>query len=112
MRKEKVSKINKPIDSNSTQVKNDYIIPTAAALSASAAAGIGTKAYIDYSNNNWRKEDDDDDEEKKDEINTEEWDGSEDDMNVEYGIKDSTEIIEELDDDEDEKTNDNFNFTD
>lgn len=112
MRKEKVSKIDKPIDSNSHQVKNDYIIPTAAALSASAAAGIGTKAYIDYSNNNWRNEDDEDeDKEKKDEIESEEWDGSEDDMNVEYGIKDSNEIIEELEDD-DGKPSDNFNFTD
>ncbi len=111
LRKEKVKKLDQPINSNDTKTENNYIIPTAAALSASAAAGIGTKAYIDYSNNNWRKEDDDDDEEKKDEIESEDWNGSEDDMNVEYGIKDSTEIIEELEDD-DEKPSDNFNFVD
>ena len=112
LRKDKVKKIDKPINSTGAAVQNNYVIPTAAALSASAAAGIGTKAYIDYSNNSWRKEDDDDDdEEKKDEIESEEWNGSEDDMNVEYGIKDSTEIIEELEDDG-EKPSDNFNFVD
>lgn len=63
--------------------KQNMAIPTAAALSAAAAAGIGTKAYMDY------KEADNSKQNVEGEENggfySEEWNGSEDDMNLNYG---------------------------
>ncbi len=44
-----ISKINKPINQNTsttTDEQQEYVLPTAAALSAASVAGIGTKVYV------------------------------------------------------------------
>ncbi len=73
-----------------------YVIPTVAGLSAAAAAGIGTKAYLDNKSNNYNGED-------SDEIETEEWAG-ENDVEIEYD--DNAEKEAYLDED------DEFGYTD
>ena len=86
------------VDEGSTNVA----IPTAAALSAAAAAGIGAKAYVDYKENHKESEDEEESYEDGEENNgfyTEEWNGSEDDMKIDYGNEEEAT----LDDDEDYK---------
>lgn len=75
---------------------SNMAIPTAAAFSAAAAAGIGAKAYVDKKER--EKEEKDGAFEYGDEnsgIYSDNWDGSEDDIKVDYG----TEEDETLDDD-------------
>ncbi len=75
---------------------SNMAIPTAAAFSAAAAAGIGAKAYIDK-----KEKDKENSEEAFDDGNensgfsSDNWDGNEDDIKVDYG----TEEDETLDDD-------------
>ena len=86
------------VDEGSTNVA----IPTAAALSAAAAAGIGAKAYVDYKENHKESEDEEESSEDGEENNgfyTEEWNGSEDDMKIDYGNEEEAT----LDDDDDYK---------
>ena len=86
------------VDEGSTNVA----IPTAAALSAAAAAGIGAKAYVDYKENHKESEDEEESYEDGEENNgfyTEEWNGSEDDMKIDYGNEEEAT----LDDDDDYK---------
>ena len=86
------------VDEGSTNVA----IPTAAALSAAAAAGIGAKAYVDYKENHKESEDGEESYEDGEENNgfyTEEWNGSEDDMKIDYGNEEEAT----LDDDDDYK---------
>ena len=76
-------------------------IPTAAALSAAAAAGIGAKAYMDYKENHKENEDEEEvyeDGEENNGLYTEEWNGSDDDIKVDYGNEEEAT----LDDDDDE----------
>ena len=71
-------------------------IPTAAAFSAAAAAGIGAKAFIDKKQR--EKEENDEtfsDGNENAGFSSENWEGSEDDIKVDYG----TEEEETLDDD-------------
>ena len=99
---DRIEKIEKPIDTTTTE-KKSYILPTAAALSASAAAGIGTKAYIgNYSNIN--KE-----EEEKKEKEREEDKKEKEELETEYTLPE-TEILDELDDRE--SSHDNFKLSD
>lgn len=84
------------------EASTNVAIPTAAALSAAAAAGIGAKAYMDYKENH--KENDDEEEsfedgEENNGLYTEEWNGSEDDMKIDYGNEEEAT----LDDDDDYK---------
>ena len=74
--------------------KKNYFIPTAAALSASAAAGIGAKAYMDHQKNNENEEFEG---EENNGYSSEQWNGSEDDIRIDYG----TENNNSLDDDDD-----------
>ena len=79
-----------------TSSSSNMAIPTAAAFSAAAAAGIGAKAYIDK-----KEKDKENSEEAFDDGNensgfsSDNWDGNEDDIKVDYG----TEEDETLDDD-------------
>lgn len=82
-----------PIETSSS----NYAIPTAAALSAAAAAGIGAKAYIDRKDNNNEDEEDFSDGEENEGIYTENWEGNEDDIKIDYG----TEENQTLDDEDD-----------
>ena len=86
------------VDEGSTNVA----IPTAAALSAAAAAGIGAKAYVDYKENHKENEDEEsyEDGEENNGFYTEEWNGSEDDMKIDYGNEEEATLD---DDDEDYK---------
>lgn len=75
---------------------SNMAIPTAAAFSAAAAAGIGAKAYVDKKEREKEEKDgafEDGDENSG--IYSDNWDGSEDDIKVDYG----TEEDETLDDD-------------
>ena len=84
------------------EASTNVAIPTAAALSAAAAAGIGAKAYMDYKENHKENEDEEESYEDGEENNglyTEEWNGSEDDMKIDYGNEEEAT----LDDDDDYK---------
>ena len=75
---------------------SNMAIPTAAAFSAAAAAGIGAKAFIDKKQR--EKEENDEtfsDGNENAGFSSENWEGSEDDIKVDYG----TEEEETLDDD-------------
>ena len=94
-RRNETLKINSPIDTTaSSSSKANYVIPTAAALSASAAAGIGAKAYMDHKKNNENEEFEGD---ENNGYASEKWNGSEDDIRIDYG----TENQNSLDDDDD-----------
>ena len=76
--------------------ESNMAIPTAAAFSAAAAAGIGAKAFIDKKQR--EKEENDEtfsDGNENAGFSSENWEGSEDDIKVDYG----TEEEETLDDD-------------
>ena len=78
------------------------VIPIAAGLSAAAAAGIGAKAYLDHKKNN---ENDDADEEfnvEDDNFETEEWNGDENNIEIDYDDSSDTQTEQYLDDDEED----------
>lgn len=87
----------------------DIFIPTAAAFTAAAAAGIGTKGYMESR----KMEKEIEEGEENTGIYSEEWNGSDEDMNADYGEEENktlnneddysynaNSIIEEYEDDE------------
>ena len=96
-RKNETIKINSPSEAiQPASSKNNYVIPTAAALSASAAAGIGAKAYMDHKKNNTNEEEFEGDENNG--YTSEEWNGSEDDIKIDYGSGNDENSLDEDDD--------------
>ena len=101
----KIPTVSTPIDTSTKE--NNLVIPTAAALSAAAAAGISTKAILDRKNNSSNNEEYDEGEENRG-FYSEEWNGTDDDMNVDYGTEedaDRTKVV--LDDEDDYRYNAN-----
>ena len=75
---------------------NNVVIPTAAAFSAAAAAGIGAKAYMDHKENNNNNMEEFSEGEENSGFYSEEWNGTDDDIKIDYG----TEEEQTLDDDD------------
>ncbi len=76
--------------------KGSSVIPIAAGLSAAAAAGIGAKAYIDREKNNSTDDEDDEFIYEDDGFSTsEDWNGDEDTVEVNYSSNDSGEELED-----------------
>ena len=85
----KIPTSSTPITHPSSGSTGSAVIPIAAGLSAAAAAGIGAKAYMDHKKNN--ENDDDDD-------FTEEWDGDENSIEVDYDNNENQENYLDEDD--------------
>ena len=90
------------IPTNSENVNtssSNTAIPLAAALSAAAAAGIGTKAFLDRKENN--SVEDDEEEFSEGEENkglfTENWEGDEEDIKIDYGMEEEQTLDDEDD---------------
>lgn len=75
---------------------NNIVIPTAAAISAAAAAGIGAKAYMDHKENSNNEEEFSEGEENEG-FYSEEWNGTEDDIKVDYGTDEEQSLDAEDD---------------
>lgn len=90
----KVPTIDTPISSGSS---SNMAIPTAAALSAAAAAGIGTKAYMDYKTNN-KNEDEYEEGNENSGFTSEEWNGTEEDIKLDYGTENQNQYLDSDDD--------------
>ena len=86
----KIPTSSTPITHPSSGSTGSAVIPIAAGLSAAAAAGIGAKAYMDHKKNNDNDDDDDD--------FTEEWDGDENSIEVDYDNNESQENYLDEDD--------------
>ncbi len=82
-----------PINTKSSSDGLGAVIPIAAGLSAAAAAGIGAKAYLDHKKNNDNDEDDD-------EFGAEEWNGDEENIEIDYDDSSDTNTEQYLDDDD------------
>lgn len=81
-----------PIKTTSSSNGLGSVIPIAAGLSAAAAAGIGAKAYLDHKKNN--------DNDENDEFGAEEWNGDEDNIEIDYDDSSDTQTEQYLDDDD------------
>ena len=95
----KIPTVSTPLDTSSKET--NLVIPTAAALSAAAAAGIGTKAFMDMKNSSNNEEEYEEGKENNG-FYSEEWNGTEDDMNVDYGTEDDADRTKVVLDDEDD----------
>ena len=76
----------------------NMVIPTAAAISTAAAAGIGAKAYMEHKENSKNDDEEFSEGEENNGFYTEEWNGNDDDIKIDYG----TEKEQTLDDDVDD----------
>ena len=85
-----------PINTKSSSNGLGAVIPIAAGLSAAAAAGIGAKAYLDHKKNN----DNDDDDYDEEEFGAEEWNGDENNIEIDYDDSSDTNTEQYLDDDD------------
>ena len=89
-----IPKIDNPI--TPTKKTSNSVIPIAAGLSVAAAAGIGAKAYMDYKKNNATGEEEDEyEDEYEDDFSTEEWQGDEGTVKVDYNQSSPEEELEE-----------------
>ena len=91
----KIPTNNTPINKSSGNGL-EAVIPIAAGLSAAAAAGIGAKAYLDHKKNN-----DNDDDYDEEEFGVEEWNGDENNIEIDYDDSSDTNTEQYLDDDDD-----------
>ena len=89
-------KIPTPSDPIESTAKNNVVIPTTAAFSAAAAAGIGAKAYMEHIKEKSNDSDEEafDDGTENDGIYAEEWNGNDDDISLDYG-NDQSEDLED-----------------
>ena len=90
----KVPTVDTPIASTSS---SNMAIPTAAALSAAAATGIGAKAYMDHRANN-KNEDEYEEGNENSGFASEEWNGTEEDIKLDYGTEDQNQYLDSDDD--------------
>ena len=91
---QKIPAIENPI--TPAKKTSNSVIPIAAGLSVAAAAGIGAKAYMDYKKNNATSEEEDEyEDDYNEDFSTEEWQGDEEPMNVDYSQKEPEEELEE-----------------
>ena len=77
------------------------VIPIAAGLSAAAAAGIGAKAYLDHKKNNDNDDSDDEFDVEEDNFGAEEWNGDENNLEIDYDDSSDNNTEQYLDDDDD-----------